>query len=150
MNNQKMVSMLVVAVIIAGGAGFYGGMTYEKGQATGGAQQARMGRGGGQLGVGGGRGGRGGFTVGQVLSKDATSLTIQLRSGGSQIVFYSPTTPITRTASGTPSDVGVGKNVMISGVTNADGSVNAESIQISPNFQGRGTGAGTPSGAQAQ
>jgi hypothetical protein len=72
----------------------------------------------------------GGFTVGEILSKDETSLTLKLRDGGSKIVLFSPTTKIEKTVEGTPADVMLGKQVMISGSTNPDGSVSATSIQL--------------------
>jgi hypothetical protein len=78
----------------------------------------------------GGRSGQGGDTAGNIISKDATSITIGLRAGGSKIVFFSPATSISTTASGTPTDLLTGKQVVVQGTTNTDGGVNATSIQV--------------------
>ena len=69
---------------------------------------------------------------GDIISKDAMSITVKLRDGGSKIVFFSDTTEISRFASGSASDLLVGKSVMVNGKTNDDGSVTAQSIQLRP------------------
>ncbi len=69
-------------------------------------------------------------TAGEVLSKDGVMMTVKLRDGGSRIVFYSTSTGVMRTASGTISDVTVGDQVFITGTQHADGSVTAESVQL--------------------
>jgi len=141
--------------VIAGGA-FYGGMAYAQTNRTaqanlfqGGSfsQQAgggRAGRGAGGAGGFQGRGGIGGMGInGQILSMDDKSLTIQLANGGSQFVFFSPTTPILKFSTGTTADLQKGVNVSATGTTNSDGSVTAQMIQIRPagmNFPGFGGG----------
>jgi uncharacterized protein (DUF2345 family) len=92
------------------------------------------------MGGGGGRGmgmRGGGFVSGDILSMDANSITIELRSpngaagqSGSKIVFYTDKTKVEKTVSGTNADLTVGKQVTITGTPNPDGSVNADSIQI--------------------
>ena len=72
----------------------------------------------------------GGMIVGTVLSKDATTITITLPDGGSKIVFVSTSTPITKSVSGVSSDITTGENIVVTGTTNTDGSVSAQSIQI--------------------
>ncbi|MDO8520991.1 MAG: hypothetical protein Q7S52_02650 [bacterium] len=143
MKNQKTLIMLGVTLIFAGAIGFYGGMTYQKGKISSAQadRRAQFTQGGGQFVGGGGAGGPsrtlrtqgatgGGFTVGEVLAKDVNSLTLKLRDGGSKIVFFTPTTPITKTAPGTPEEIVVGGSVMVSGTANTDGSIAAESIQM--------------------
>ena len=99
---------------------------------------------------GGTRGTRvgGGFVGGQIIAKDATSITVQLKalggqngpnSGatqtqgqGSKIVFYTNGTNVMKTTDGTANDLIVGKDITVTGTANPDGSVNAQSIQIRP------------------
>ena len=78
------------------------------------------------------RGAFGGATIGTVLSKDATSITVLTPGGGSKIILYSPSTTVAKSASGSISDVTVGSTITAIGSTNSDGSVTATSIQILP------------------
>ena len=83
----------------------------------------------------------GGFTTGQIISKDATSITVQLMAGGtassgqasgSKIIFLDSNTKITKSVDGTVNDLIVGEQVSINGTANTDGSVNAQTVQIRP------------------
>ena len=142
MKNKNIVVVIVVAVVAAG-AGFFGGMKYTAGQGNGNSRsggfanltpeqrQARFGQFGG-----GGRGNRaaGGFANGSVLSKDDKSVTIKLNDGsGSKIIFTSASTQVMKAVSGSVADVVVGGQISAMGTPNADGSLNAETIQIRPN-----------------
>jgi hypothetical protein len=64
-----------------------------------------------------------------VVSSNATSITGALKSG-SEVVFYSTSTPIMDTTIGSPSDIIDGANITVIGTANPDGSVTANSIQI--------------------
>lgn len=129
MQSKNTMSFLVVAIIV-GGVGFYGGMLYaKKGSAV--RISGREGRSGGFTGGPGGRN-VGGFTAGDVVSKDATSITVKLRDSGSKIVFYSASTTVGKTTFGSMDDVSQGTNVTVMGTSNQDGSVTASSIQIRP------------------
>ena len=135
MKNQKIIEVIVIVLVVAG-LSFLGGMKYANSkspvnQFTNRAQNGTTRTGTGTEMRGGANGG---FVSGQVLSMDAKSMTIKLNSGGSKIVFYSPTTTIEKTVSGTPTDVAVDKQVTIVGTTNSDGSINATSIQLRPDF----------------
>ncbi len=90
------------------GSGFRGGFT------------------GGQQGVGGG------FAAGEIISKDEKSITVKLRDGGSKIIFLSDSTEIIKPAKGTLNDLEIGKNIVVNGVANSDGSISAKAIQLRP------------------
>lgn len=138
--NNKFILSLVVCVIAAGGLGFYGGMVYGK-QQTPAAGAAGRGMAPGNFRGAAGRGANGGgFSNGEVVSKDATSLTLKLMDGGSKIILFSSSTRIGKVADGSLTDLAAGTNVMVTGATNTDGSVTASNIQIRPagDFGGRG------------
>ena len=133
---------IVIALLVGVGGGFYGGMQYAKksavsvrGQFANLSPEERAARGlqfGGGGTRGGGRGQGGGAVAGEVITKDAESMTVKLMDGGSKIVFFSTSTGIMRMASGTPADILVGSNVLVVGTTNPGGSVSAQSVQIRP------------------
>lgn len=132
MNKTSAIVGAVVGIIIIGGGAFYGGMKYGESKTPArGAQVQFVLNGGGAARFNRG-GGSGGFVSGQILSKDNTSVTIKLRSGGSQIVFFSGSTEIMKSDAGTAADLSVGQEVMATGSTNSDGSVTAQTIQIRP------------------
>ena len=127
---NKIISGVIILLFIVGGA-FYGGMLYGKNQAATAATAARASFTGraGRTGTGAG------FTTGTVLSNDGTSITLQLpaSTGGSKIILYSSATQVFKTTAGTAKDLAVGTSVSVTGTTNSDGSVTAQSIQIRPN-----------------
>lgn len=120
----KIKKVVIVLVIVA--LSFFAGMQYAKSVNT-----SKGGFAGGQ---GGGRfrgsTNGGGATMGEVLSKDATGITIKPRNGGSQIILVGPSTQVSKSVAGSPDDVKVGSNVMIVGTQNTDGSFTASSIQL--------------------
>jgi hypothetical protein len=142
MDMKKLVPMIVAIVLVVGGGAFYGGVTYAKGKAP--ARDGNFERpsgagantpGGGFRGQGGTRMG-GGLTVGEILSKDATSITVKLMDGGSKIVFLSDATTVNKATQGTKDDLTVGTQVVVMGTAGTDGSVTATSVQIGGEFGG--------------
>ena len=89
--------------------------------------------------------------MGTIIAKDATSITVQLRSVGSstptttgtKIVLYDASTQIMKTDTGTTNDLTIGQSVVVGGTANSDGSVTATSIQLRPATTGRPTGTAT-------
>ena len=123
----------IAIIIIVGAAvlGFLGGVAYGKTKAS----SSLVSRRGATMGNFGGQGGRmtsEGFTTGTVVAKDDKSITIQMQgaTGGSKIAFVDTATQVMKTIAETLSDVTTGETVLIAGTPNADGSINATSIQI--------------------
>lgn len=130
---NKWIAPVMVLVLLVGGGSFFGGMQYQKTKtpvSAAGRFAPGMGA-AGRFGNGQGRNG-GGFTNGQVVSKDANSLTIKLRDGGSKLIYIATSTNIGKMAEGSMSDVAVGTEVMVGGTANQDGSVTANTVQIRP------------------
>lgn len=127
---SKIISGIVILLVVAGGS-FYWGTNYGKGQTMTAASSLRANFASrtGRTGVAGA-----GFTTGTIISKDSSSITLQLSggTGGSKIIFYSNATQIGKMTTGTGADLTNGTTVSVTGTTNSDGSVTADSIQIRP------------------
>jgi hypothetical protein len=127
--NTKILAGLIGIVLI--GATFYGGMVYGKSTASA-RGQFRNGMMGGRFGGGGMRGMNGGFAAGEILSKDATSLTIKMPDGSTKIIVISQSVQVSKMAPGSLDDLTVGTNVLVTGTPNSDGSLTGQTIQIRP------------------
>ncbi len=122
--------IFVVVLLVVGGGAFFGGMKYAdqaRSTAVGNFRNARNGVPGSQF-----SGRMGGGTSGDVIAKDATSVTLKLRNGGSKIVFYGATTEFSKFVAGSANDLVIGQTVVVNGTANSDGSVTAQTIQIRP------------------
>ncbi len=134
---KKMLPAFVVVLILVGGSSFYGGMKYADSKRVSnladnrfaGGANFRNGMGTNRM-PGAGGANRGGFTGGEIIAKDDSSLTIKLRDGGSQIIFFSSSTQVMKSAVGSKEDLAVGKNITVTGSANADGSLTAKSLQL--------------------
>lgn len=131
---KKNFLVIVVGLIIVVGIGsFYGGMKYGQNRNGmdkfspqnfngGNFQGNRKNGAGAQKGLA--------FLNGEILSKDDKSVTIKLRDGGSQIIFFTASTTIGKITEGADSDLEVGKQITVNGATGSGGSVVAQSVQI--------------------
>jgi len=146
MQNKKNI-MLVVGFIAVALIAFYAGTQYSSSKKTSNlpnGMQFGQGGQGGQFGQARGMRAGGGNVFGQIIAKDATSITVQLKTPGNQpgnttatgtgskIVFYTGTTTVSKTTDGTIDDLAIGKNISVQGTQNPDGSVNAQTISIRP------------------
>lgn len=137
----KKVLPIIIAVVVIGVGAFYGGMKYAESKSptnsslpSGNFQNRGAANGAGGMRAGNGQTAGMNAVNGEIISKDDKSVTLKLRDGGSQIVFLSNTTEITKSAAGSLSDLEVGQNVFIGGKKNSDGSVTANTIQLRPNI----------------
>jgi hypothetical protein len=154
---MKTVISAVLAAVLAGALGFYGGVTYQKSQ----TQSAFAGRIGGPNGNGAaGRGENGGdmasgprginrqggsVATGTVLAQDAKTITVKTADGGSKTVFLSANTRYTQQQQLTAADLKVGDQVMAAGQS-ANGGIDARSITVVPPGSDFGFGGGGPGG----
>jgi hypothetical protein len=123
----------LVIVIVALAGGFFWG----KASATSNLRSAFTGAAGTYgsstrriAGAGGTTGG--GLISGQILSLGTDSMTVQLANGNSQVVIYSSSTSVSKPTTVSLSTLVVGTNVMVTGTSNSDGSVTAQTIQVRP------------------
>ncbi len=135
MKNSKLITIGIVALIIGGAAGFFGGMYYQKSQVSQRANfqfgQNRQGVGGFRMGMMGGQNGTRPI-AGEILSTDQGSITVKLPDGQSKIVILTDKTLINKAATGSAEDLKAGVTVAVFGPANSDGSTTAQNIQIRP------------------
>lgn len=119
-----------VLIVLAAGAGFFGGMKYQQSQRPNfpaGNFASRNSQ----------RNGQNNFrpVAGQILSVDDKSITVKLSDGSSKIVLLTGSTTLSQSATASATDLKVGENVAAFGTDNSDGSVTAANIQINPMFR---------------
>lgn len=130
-NIDKKHGVAVVIGVVLLGASFYGGMVYSKqsltsqfgnraGGVMGGARTA-----GGMV-----RGNLGGAVSGQILTKDATSMTVKMQNGSTRLVLLGEKVQVSKGVVGSATDLTQGTEVSVFGAANADGSVTAQTVQI--------------------
>lgn len=141
MDRQNITYIVSVVLIIAS---FFGGYKYGQSQTVvdptrGGINQRNSTGSAGNFGQPAGNNQKagvqrfaGGLISGEIISQDSKSITVKMKDGNSRIIFYSNSTSVGKTTEGSVADLVVGKQVMVTGTSNADGSVSAQSIQIRP------------------
>ncbi len=148
---MKKLLPIIIAIIVAVGGAFYGGMKYGQSKSPAPTannaagfvnlspeeRQARLQQFGAAGFAGGQKGTRAGgeSATGEVIAKDDKSITVKLSDGGSKIVFFTENTPVMKSVSGLPQDIAVGTQVVANGTKNQDGSITAQSIQLRPESQ---------------
>ena len=143
---MKKIYVVIIAIVFAG-LGFVGGMQYGKSSVSQSNQQFSQ-NGGMRRQFNGGQNANAGAVSGQIVAKDDKSITVQLRDGGSKIVFYSTSTQIGKSVSGAASDLNNNEQVSVFGTQNSDGSITAQSIQIRPVMPNSGTSQPNAAGGQ--
>ncbi len=141
---MKKVNIIAIVLLLIGlGAGFFGGMQYQKskspqfGQTNGAAgTQGRR--------AGFGQNGNNRPVSGDIISSDNNGITVKLTDGSSKIVLVSGSTQINKINPGTKSDLTVGQKVLVIGTANSDGSITAQNIQLNPQVRGGGTPSASP------
>lgn len=142
MKNEKMMNnsilYAVIAVVVVFGLGFFGGMKYQQMSVSNARGTRQFQVGGNGVGMGSGAIGIGGNRMGfrpvsgDVISVDASSITVKMTDGSSKIVIVGEKTKINKADAATKEDVIVGTKVAVFGTDNQDGSVTAQSVQINP------------------
>jgi hypothetical protein len=78
-----------------------------------------------------GRGGRGGnMVIGSIIANDGTTITVKTSNGSTKMVLFSGSTTISKTETGSASDLKVGQEVSVTGSTNTDNTVTATRISV--------------------
>ncbi len=134
---KKNLILILIALIVVGTGGFFGGMKYGQSQALKNLTPEKMREIFQQRGQTFQRGEipqrqrEGvGFLSGQVISKDEKSLTIKLPDGSTKIVFVAESTQILKSVEGNIEDIEIGKQVLVSGEQTTEGYLTAKTIQI--------------------
>lgn len=132
--DKKIKNIIICAVVLiaVAGASFYAGFLFEKNSKTTGFNNQRFSGSSIPGNTSLNRQGNPNSNLGEVIAKDEKTITIKLSSGGSKIILLSESTQINKTSQGNIQDLDVGKNVIVQGTTNSDGSVTAKTIQITP------------------
>jgi len=134
MKNNLILTILIIALFT--GIGFFAGTKYQQTKAISDFRQQIPGGGlmrGDVTGDGIQNKARGiGQIIGEILSTDEKSITVKMTDGSSKIILINDKTAINKATQGTVSDLKVGEKVAVFGVTNADGSVSGQNIQLNP------------------
>lgn len=138
--NKYLIIAVIVTAVVAGGTGY--AMGVRAGSSSSSPTVALRGQGaqgggqGGQNGQNSGRGRfRGNMVSGEILSLDASGITVKLDDGTTRIVFVGDNTSIFETASSSKKALTVGSRVRVSGEPGDAGSVTATRIDVGAMMQ---------------
>lgn len=123
----------IVAAVIVGALGFYGGMQYQKSRRGSFLGRSAQGFPSGTNQQGGNarqRNGMGRPVSGEITSMDESTITIKTQDGSSKIVIYSTSTKVNKTSEGSISDLKVGEKINAIGSEGSDGTITAQSISV--------------------
>lgn len=124
----------IVGAIIVGAVAFFGGIQYQKMQRGNFNQFANsQGRRFGPANQTGTNTSR--PLAGQILSADPAGVTVKMMDGSSKIVLINDSTSVTEATSAGKQALQPGKQVVVFGTANSDGSVTASNIQLNPMFR---------------
>lgn len=137
---------MILIGVIALGAGFFGGMQYQKSQVPSfqfgngvNGQNFRQGmmNGGSQQNNQTGRMmGRGNGAVrGEIINADDKTITVKLTDGSTKLVLIGSGSTVSQSVTATVKDLTVGKQVAVFGTANTDGSVTAQTLELNPRVQ---------------
>ena len=122
---------IVITTVVALSIGLFGGYAAARASVPVSANVPNMnyirGNAGG---LRGGNQNASGFLVGTVVKKDSGSITVDTRDNNSHVVLFTPATSVFKSVAGSLADITVGSAVIVSGSTNSDGSLSANSIQL--------------------
>lgn len=153
---------VIVAVIVVGGAAFWGGMTYAqsaKSSSTASRYTAGSGFAGrtGAAGFSGGSFAAGGATVGTVVQVGSGTFTVQLPTStsttattGTKLVLVDNATEVDELEAVPTSNIQVGQSVTVAGTANSDGSITASSVMIRPSTARAGASGSTGTQTSSQ
>ena len=149
MKDSKTFFVMFAVAILTAGAGFYGGIMFQKSKTpkanpNGLATRSFNRNSNNQMPIPGAGGRMGGGMlrplVGEILSKDDKSVTVKMQDGSSKIVMLSATTVINKAEKVDAGALAVGETIRVFGTTNPDGSVTAQDIQLNPELVGQTQG----------
>ena len=142
---NNIIAVIVLVALVVGGGAFFAGMKYHQSKIPAGRFTNISGARGGNFAQ---RGQGQGFrpVSGQIIGVDNNSVTVKLQDGSSKIVLLTDRTNINKSSQGSKTDLQTGENVAVFGTQNSDGSVTAQNVQLNPQL--RGAAGSTPSGSQ--
>lgn len=136
---NKNIILVIVLIIVMGGAGFFGGIKYQQGKVP---RMDQFGRNENslnnrnQMGIGQKRMGNGQI-VGEIVSVDEKTMTVKMTDGSSKIVLLSENTAVSKSTEAQKSELKVGVRVAVFGTPNTDGSVTGQNIELEPKLLGQ-------------
>jgi hypothetical protein len=152
------IALAVIAVValvgIWGGAQLKSNKASASPTATGAAGQGggrQFGRGYGGPGAGFGGGGNGNVSAGTVQSVNGNTVTLSGRNGQTSTVTIDPNATITKSATGSMSDITAGQNIVVRQVPNSNGASTQDVIIGNGGFGGGGFfgGGGPPNSSSS-
>ena len=146
---NKTVIITGIIILTVGAVSFYAGTIYHKAQRPSGRffQEQQQGDGQNQNRRFGANGNQRAVR-GEIINADDKSITVKMQDGSSKIILLSDNTSVIEATETSKQALQTGKQVMVFGSNNPDGSITAQNIQLNP--QGRFGPQNNPSGKPAE